>query len=63
MSEASIDRCLEYIAELKKYRYFRMTAERYGMIFLCLEVALKEVKKLMEEVEKRSYNNAEVKTR
>jgi len=52
MVEKSVDECLEYISELKKARYVAMTPERYGMLFLCLEAVLKEVKALGGRAEK-----------
>jgi len=57
MSEVTLDRCLEYVDELKKRRYANITAERFGMIILCLGVALKEVKRLREGVERRGSGN------
>jgi len=52
MSETNIDKCLEFIAGLKKRRYVNVNADILGMTILCLDVALKEIKTLREEIEK-----------
>jgi len=43
--DRKLDECLNELEELKRKRVFVMTPERYGLLFRCLEVALRKLKK------------------